>query len=254
MKKLLFITFSLFYFTFSYCQCIPDSIYADSLWGIWPSTTQNFSSGNSGIYYQQVVNFKIPTDAGDLDSSFSWIPLDSISLFSVDGIPPGITFSCNTSNCTWPGGAQGCATISGTPTTNGTYPINLKILGCVTISFGLSSIPVCDTAEFSDYIIQIGPVGINNFEQLTSSSLKLKDAIPNPSDQISNIDYNTLRSENISFEITNLLGATILHENYISTVGLNKISVNTSIFPNGVYLYSISNGLVRSTKRLIVHH
>ena len=90
--------------------------------------------------------------------------------------------------------------------------------------------------------------------QKTSSSLKLKDAIPNPSDQISNIDYNTLRSENISFEITNLLGATILHENYISTVGLNKISVNTSIFPNGVYLYSISNGLVRSTKRLIVHH
>ena len=41
---------------------------------------------------------------------------------------------------------------------------------------------------------------------------------------------------------------------YVQNIGLNNISVNTSIFSNGVYLYSISNGLVRSTKRLIVHH
>jgi hypothetical protein len=254
MKKLLFITFSLFSLTYSYSQCVPDPIYADSLWGIWPNTTQNFTGGNSGTYYQQVINFKIPTDAGDLDPSYSGIPLDYISLYSVDGIPPGITFSCDTSNCTWPGGAQGCATISGTPTTNGTYPINLKVVGCVTISFGLNSVPVCDTVEFSDYIIQIGPVGINDSKQLASSSLKLNDAIPNPSDQISYISYNSLSSENISFQITNLLGATLLQENFISNIGLNSISVNTSIFPNGVYLYSISNGLFRSTKRLIVHH
>ena len=54
--------------------------------------------------------------------------------------------------------------------------------------------------------------------------------------------------------MTNLLGELILKENFASNIGLNNISVNTSIFPNGVYLYSISNGLVRSTKRFIVHH
>ena len=46
-------------------------------------------------------------------------------------------------------------------------------------------------------------------------------------------------------------------ESYFNSIDsnvLNNISVNTSIFSNGVYLYSISNGLVRSTKRLIVHH
>ncbi len=86
------------------------------------------------------------------------------------------------------------------------------------------------------------------------SNLSLENPVPNPSDNSTNIGYSSTNSENISFEITNLLGEVILQENFVSKVGLNNISVNTSIFSNGVYLYSISNGLVRSTKRLIVHH
>ena len=58
----------------------------------------------------------------------------------------------------------------------------------------------------------------------------------------------------MTFEITNLIGEVILQDYFISNVGMNNISVNTSIYTNGVYLYSISNGLARSTKRLIVHH
>jgi len=232
--------------------CVPDAIYSDSTWGIWPDSTENFVSGDSGIYYEQIVNFKLPTDAGDLDPNYSGYDIDSVSLASVDGIPPGISFSCNTSNCSWLGGEQGCATISGIPDTNGTYPINLKILGCVSL-FGL---PICDTAVFSNYVIQIGPVttvGVVS-SQLTNSSLKLKKAFPNPSNLSTNIQYETIKSENVSFEMTNLLGESIINSNIISKIGLNSILVNTSDLSNGIYLYSISNGKTRSTKRLIVNH
>ena len=233
-------------------QCVPDALYSDSTWGIWPDTAQNFVSGDTGIYYEQIVNFKLPTDAGDLDPNYSGYYVDSVSLASVDGIPPGISFSCNTSNCSWLGGEQGCATISGIPTTNGTYLINLLIKGCVSL-FG---IPICDTAVFSNYLIQIGPVttvGVIS-SQLTNSSLKLKKAFPNPSNLSTNIQYETIKSENVSFEMTNLLGKSIINSNVISKTGLNSILVNTSDLSNGIYLYSISNGKTRSTKRLIVNH
>ena len=230
-------------------QCVPDAQYSDSTWGIWPDTAQNFISGNTGVYYEQIVNFKLPSDAGSLDPLYTGYTLDSVSLVSVDGIPPGISFSCNTSNCTWDGGEQGCATISGIPTTNGTYPINLKILGCVSL-FG---IVICDTAVFSNYVIQIGSVGIGNYE-LTNNPLKLKKAFPNPSNQSTNIHYETIKSENVSFEMTNLLGKSIIYSTIISKIGLNSILINTSDLSNGIYLYSISNGKTRSTKRLIVNH
>jgi len=238
--------------------CVPDAIYSDSTWGIWPDSTENFVSGDSGTYYEQIVNFKLPTDAGDLDPIYSGYDIDSVSLASVDGIPPGISFSCNTSNCSWLGGEQGCATISGIPTANGTYPINLLIKGCVTFSIipGTPGLVICDTAEFTNYVIQIGPVTTVGIEtsELTNSSLKLKKAFPNPSNLSTNIQYETIKSENVSFEMTNLLGESIINSNIISKIGLNSILVNTSDLSNGIYLYSISNGKTRSTKRLIVNH
>ena len=229
--------------------CVPDAQYSDSTWGIWPDTAQNFISGNTGVYYEQIVNFKLPSDAGALNPIYAGVPITFVSLVSVDGAPPGISYSCNTSNCSWPGGDQGCATISGIPTNNGTYPINLLIKGCGSL-FGAT---ICDSVVFSNYVIQIGPVGIDNYE-LTNNSLKLKKAFPNPSNQRSNIQYETIKSENVSFEITNLLGELILNKNVSSKIGLNSILVNTSDLSNGVYLYSISNGKTRSTKRLIVKH
>ena len=247
MKNIIIFTLLLPIYSLVHSQCVPDAQYSDSTWGIWPDTAQNFISGNTGVYYEQIVNFKLPTDAGDLDPNYNGYTLSNVSLISVDGIPPGISFACNTSNCTWDGGEQGCATISGIPTTNGNYQIDLKILGCVFAGL------ICDTAIFSNYVIQIGPVGIEDLE-FTNNSLKLIKAFPNPSNQSTNIQYETIKSENVSFEITNLLGKLILNKNVSSKIGLNSIQVNTSHLSNGIYLYSISNGKTRSTKRLIVNH
>ena len=249
MKNIIIFTLLLPIYSLVHSQCVPDAQYSDSTWGIWPDTAQNFISGNIGTYYEQIVNFKLPNDAGELDPNYNGYNLDSVLLISVDGAPPGISFVCNTSNCSWLGGTQGCATISGVPTTNGIYPINLVIEGCVSL-FGF---PICETVVFNNYVIQIGPVGIEDLE-FTNNSLKLNNAIPNPSNQSTNIQYETIKAENVSFVITNLLGEIILNKNVSSKIGLNSIQVNTSHLSNGIYLYSISNGLTTSTKRLIVNH
>ena len=72
MKNLIILTSILFSALFSYSQCIPDSIYADSTFGVWPTPTTNFPPGEIGVQYYEIVNFKVPRDAGAIDSCSSW--------------------------------------------------------------------------------------------------------------------------------------------------------------------------------------
>ena len=120
--------------------------------------------------------------------------------------------------------------------------------------FGLKSFtPFPVPYSFNGYSINIGPASDNTLGS-SFSNLTLENPVPNPSNNSTNISYRSINSENVSFEITNLLGEKLIKENLVSNIGLNNISVNTSIFPNGIYIYSVSNGQVRSSKRLIVHH
>ena len=249
MKNLIFITFCLFSFSFSYSQCVPDPTYADSTFGVWPTPQTNFSDGDIGVFYDEVVYFKVPRDAGNIDSLYAGQLIDSIILSSVTNLPPGLSFQCDIPSCTWNFDSVGCASISGTPTTNGSYQISLD--ATVWTEIFLTPFPV--PYSFNGYAINIGPTSTNSLST-GFSNLTLENPIPNPSNNSTNIGFKSLNSENISFEITNLIGEVILQYYFISNVGMNNISVNTSIYTNGVYLYSISNGLARSTKRLIVHH
>ena len=63
MKNIIIFTLLLPICSLVHSQCVPDAQYSDSTWGIWPDTAQNFISGNTGVYYEQIVNFKLPTDA-----------------------------------------------------------------------------------------------------------------------------------------------------------------------------------------------
>ncbi len=249
MKNLIFITFCLFSFSITYSQCVPDPIYSDSTFGVWPTPQTNFSNGDIGVFYDEVVYFKVPRDAGNIDSVYAGQLIDSIILSSVTNLPPGLSYQCNIPSCTWNFDSVGCASISGTPTTNGSYQISLD--ATVWTEIFLTPFPV--PYSFNGYTINIGPTS-NNSLGAGFSNLTLENPVPNPSNNSTNIGFKSLYSENIIFEITNLIGEVIVQDYFISNVGMNNISVNTSIYSNGVYLYSISNGLARSTKRLIVHH
>ena len=249
MKKLLLLLFSFTAYNLSISQCTPDPLYADSSWGIWPDEQTNFMSGDIGVAYQQIINFKVPIDAGDIDSAFAGVPVDSVVLNNVSNLPPGISYACNVPSCTWYGDSAGCATIDGMPTTTGSFQITLDITGWVTLFIQ----PFPQTFNYDGYVINIGPVGIDSYH-LTANTFKLDNAIPNPANNECKVQFVSGKNVLVDYKLTNLLGEIIESYPINGVRGVNDVYINTSLLQNGVYMYSISDGAQELTKRLIVNH
>ena len=126
-------------------------------------------------------------------------------------------------------------------------PLELEIVGCV---FGGV---ICDTTVFNDYVIQIGPVGIESYS-IQTNTFKLNQNYPNPSNELTNIDFVTGEPSKIDFMITNLIGDVVSFKSINANRGVNSIVIDTKKYSDGVYLYSISDGVSKQTKRLIVNH
>ena len=118
------------------------------------------------------------------------------------------------------------------------------ILFVLTIFFN----PFPQTFTYDAYVINIGPVGIDSYH-LNSNTLKLDQAIPNPSNNECKIQFVTGKNMDIEFRLTNLLGEIVEVRQINASRGVNDILLNTSEFTNGVYLYSIKNGDNHLTKR-----
>ena len=247
MKKLLLLTTVLLSSYFISAQCTPDPLYQDSLYGVWPDTIQNFVPGSVGTAYSQVLNFKLPIDAGVIDPSFAGVNIDSAVLQNVNGLPTGLTYVCNTATNSWMGGDQGCATIQGTPTTQGSYDITIELEGWVTVFFAPFSQPI----SFSGYVIDIGAAGIETI-QLTNETFILKQNFPNPVNGNTTIQFIAGNQEVIDFSIINLLGDVVFKRAINAKRGVNTIDISSNDFSGGVYLYSISNGKNMLTKRMII--
>jgi hypothetical protein len=214
---------------------------------VWPDTVENFVPGSVGAAYSQVLNFKLPIDAGVIDPSFAGVNIDSAVLQNVNGLPTGLTYVCNTATNSWMGGDQGCATIQGTPTTQGSFDITIELDGWVTVFFAPFSQPI----SFGGYVIDIGAAGIETI-QLTNETFILKQNFQNPVNGNTTIQFIAGNQEVIDFSIINLLGDVVLKKAINAKRGVNTINISSNDFSGGVYLYSISNGKNMLTKRMII--
>ena len=75
---------------------------------------------------------------------------------------------------------------------------------------------------------------------------------PNPVVNDLNIDYRTSLESEITIEVFNLVGQSIMEPvNYNVQVGENNIILNVAEYPNGIYIMRIKQGSVASIKRFV---
>ncbi len=244
---------------------------------------QNFSpAGGSTLaggtlnqtYAGQVLTFTVPATA-DVNTSVLGspisipgvpIPIPNPNLdlsadvtdvtWAVEGLPNGLTAVCNASPCTYVSNASGTITISGTPTEAGVFTINITSMtnGSATLPAPISqtiafpqAIPtVLDESGYT--LTVVNPNGIAERNSVFSLGM-----YPNPTDGVSTLDVNSTVAGMATVEIYSITGAMVQTSTRSIRVGANRLNVDLTKVPAGIYMVKVSiNGhqsLVKTQKK-----
>jgi hypothetical protein len=232
MKKLLLSVFALGLVCSASAQCTPDGTLIPDAFGVYPDTTQNFAIAEVGTPYSQILHFKAPTEAGDIDPQYTGATINNFTVTGVEGIPPGLSYACNISSCQYPGGSTGCAAITGTPTTVGTYEITINITANLAVPL-IGNINVPQTFEgYRIHVVEAGTASI-------SPDIKPELLVyPNPAQDVLTIDNLNQFSNVRIIRIVNVEGKLIQTVAYNGDASMN---VNTEALVSGVYFVEIAH-------------
>jgi hypothetical protein len=231
-------------------QCVPNPIYQDSVYGAWPDTTENFASGQLGIFYSDTLYLLVPNDAGLIDPNFDGYQIDSVALNGVSNLPPGITVICNSQTpapCTFLPNQVGCGLLEGTPTQAGTYEMTVDVTA-YSFFFGFV-VPV--PQSFEGYRITIDDnVGVNN---VTIDMSDVRNT-PNPFANRTSIEFGLNRAAKATVRIYNLVGEKLWEKQVDAKQGMNAVPFDASNHESGIYLYKVEAGGNTFTGRMVLNH
>lgn len=230
--------------------CTPDPLYADSVFGVWPDTTENFMPGTIGLPYSQSLNLIVPVSAQDIDPTFPAVNIDSVVFNGVSGLPAGLSVACASQTpapCTYLPTVLGCGVVSGIPTEVGTFELTLDVTGYFTL-FG-SAIPYPLT--FGGYRITISDntTGLLDLGPVSLTGVK---NVPNPFTGRTFIEFQVARASEVKLRVFNLLGEEIWTSRAQARAGINKIPFESSTLQEGMYLYKIESGGEMFTGRMML--
>lgn len=142
-------------------NCTPNQVWADTVsggYGAYPDTVVNFPTATVNVFYTTDLNFLVPAQVtANLDPTGLFVG-NTINFFTVDdvvGLPAELAYACNISSCQYSGGANGCASLYGTPVVADViYDITIQITANVQTFIGA----VSQQAEFTGYKIIVNDV------------------------------------------------------------------------------------------------
>ncbi|MEZ4756603.1 MAG: T9SS type A sorting domain-containing protein [Flavobacteriales bacterium] len=230
--------------------CTPDPLYADSVFGVWPDTTENFMPGTLGAAYYQDLNLIVPAAAGLVDPTFEGLIIDSVSFVGITGLPLGLSIACNSQTpafCTYLTGQLGCGVVSGVPEETGTFPLVLNVLAHSQIFGNVFSVPY----TFGGYRIVINDVNTAVEAPLASGMPDVR-VVPNPFTVRTTFEFDLVRSGTVEVRVFDLLGAERWQRTIAGKAGLNRIPFDAQDLASGVYLYQLRSGKTVQTGRVIL--
>ena len=257
MKKFLIIFLFTSFVVYLQAQsqgCSPDPQY--SVAGVYPDSATNLSPAYVGQSYSENITIITPNDTDVVYNGFPLnVTIDNIELTSVTGLPSNFDYSCDPPNCTFSGGSVECAELFSLtdPTINdvGIYPIVFETTTTV------SGIPLIGTTTQDD-VIDYYYLEISNttsaFNIMYDFTFELKDVFPNPVSKNARIQFISGTPRDVIFSIYNLLGEEIDSRIISANRGVNTLDIHTSLYSDGIYLYSVNDGYSNLTKRMIVKH
>lgn len=198
------------------------------------------------------------------------VPLDSV-VFATEGSIafdpplPSFSYACNPPNCVFPGGAAGCVVIYGTTTNTADIGdhqasfsgfIWVNAFGAPTflpITFPDPANPIIPPGEYN---LVVKPEGSENCDVAMSVDdlgrfFQIRN-VPNPFSDWTQIEIESEVSGIFQFRVFDVFGKELYSERTRILEGNNTISFDGSRLPNGMYIYTLSDGKASVSKRMII--
>lgn len=167
--------------------------------------------------------------------------IDSVAVNEVIGLPANFEYFCTPSSCTFTWEAVGCVNVKGNPTKSQAGVYDLKIATTAYAANGPFKIPVADTADGYQLVIQ-GDGSASIFEPKKETIV----LYPNPS-STGRFQLIT-KEEPTSIRITDLQGKSIVYQGFTES-GITTIDLSNAA--RGVYLLNLKIGELFYTKKIM---
>ncbi len=251
--KNFFLTLTLaFAFVGAQAQCTPDPQF--TIAGIYPDSATGLPNAMVGQAYNEVITIISPVDTSTviLGQTIS-VTIQTIELTSVTGLPPSFSYDCATTNCIFAGGSSSCAVLTSAGPTSAEIGSHQVIMNTTTtVDAGLFGIQTQnDVVDYYYINVSNATSVINRFNDFT---FELKDVYPNPVNSNAKIQFISGSSANVVFSVFNYLGEKIEERNIAASRGVNDIEISAKDYANGMYLYSINNGIQVVSRRMIIEN
>ena len=254
------------------CSLNPSFIASNKI-GVFPDSATNFVSGVVGQPYVQNLTVKVPKDttSSGIHFCFNKFVISTPTGITNYNFPPGLMIGSSNSalangtvnaapSLLFPGGANNCASIYGTPTTAGSYTLQISVQPYLTTQIigncptpantnsGSASITPAQILKY--YIINIqSPTGVMN---LGNDKFGIIDNYPNPFKGKTTIKYYVEGEDLAELTVFNALGDKVYSQKTTTQPGENTFELNATNWSSGVYFYSITYKNAVNTKRLII--
>jgi hypothetical protein len=229
-SKILILCISCLFTAVLFAQpCVPDNNIPFSQ-GIFPSELQ---PAMPNVAYNQVIQFKAPLDTltfiPDLGASLN-VRIDSIRILNVLGLPPGMSYACNNSNCLIEGGKTGCLAISGTTSTSGGYPLQVITLTNARVFLTpTTTLPQSRTDTNTRYGVFVSwPSGVATIKIMNNVSV-----FPNPTKENLYIESTHISSNAFNCSIIDATGKLVMDKKINLTA--NNYALNIQHLADGLY-------------------
>jgi hypothetical protein len=259
MKKYLLVSLTLlgiiFYAQVPTCSLDPAFI-AMNKYGIWPDSATNFVTGTVGVNYLQNITVKVPKDTNTQIGKFCFnrIVVTTPSNVTNYNLPPGLMLGSSTASLSngtvngapslkFPGNANNCASIYGTPTQSGTFVLNFKVDTYATLAFGS-----CPNNPNVNGGTNLNTTNLTYYKIIIYPATSLKDWYLNP-----NLSLNASLLQNptngkqpvlcfhtpaefpYQIYITDLQGKNLKSQSGKSISGINHVDLITDELSGGIY-------------------
>ncbi len=245
MKKLLLFVALICFLGFQNvsAQCTPIPFPPPALTD--PDTSAGIPTAYATVPYNHTIHVRVPADTIVMGTN---LPIDSIGVDSITGLPPSFSYATNSPNDYWIGGTFGCFIVQGTPTQSDTGVYKMIMHTKIFLGHNANNTILYD-AEFDFVILDSSMVG---FGDVNLEEFIVRQNAPNPFDEITTIRFNSPQVDKYTFEVYDIAGKLVRSEDIYASQGLNYIVFQKGDLPSGLYIYKLSSEKYNVRKRMII--